>query len=1421
MSWWDAKGFTSLASQALKTAQKKIDKVLDIEEDKATKNESKESVPLKEEGSNSWNSWNSWLPYRSSSGDEKVEVKEDAAESTEASSWSTPWDTQEPQLSLKKSQSASVSAKMDGVLGNSSVLSTLPFKSVSAPRKSVPKRKKADSASKDKTVEDAEQLSVKEFRVDTDTLPLKSTIEDSVNESAESSSVPSDLMLQEANSSKSDEQHGKKCEVERAAADALSNIHEYKNKYETASLTVHDSTDHQSQALLETHIMETPTQNIEDFSGTSIGVNWDKKASPQFSEESFLESGIREGQDEKGVQLEQSNNVHWKETLVLNEVPINREMDVERQDAENRKPVSQEESQEQNIKVETSVIEVVSSTMLEVDALQTSAETRILDSNHEPQTDVSVVAKSREETEETMLIISRDSSKDALESFDMMIPLSDCAPEVCGESSCSNVALVEDMKAVATSITSSSSEAVLLSLSSEEASLTQAEYNFPDVDVFSPQSHSSLVQEEGEEKSPLFDVFSPSSQSSLVQEEDEEKSPPFDSSVVLEKLPAGGPQVDSTTTVSSNDSSEASRLDSSMDTVVDKGQLQTEFEEEICDEADSEQWLGVEHPVSGLLADADSSSPSASFVKCLIEEAMEEGARVEDSSSDNHSEEKSESSKIDSELEKSTHSGLESSDEIETTTSSDIEIISTPTPNGEKNIVDLSPLKFSLQKAASSRSHVLGHQRSDSQSSSSTHSKGDDQLSPERDSDQERHVWQREGKTQHHTGAATGNDDLDNPQHPQRLLKKLAEMAEILQARETKLVQLSRDNNDLLETNSILRSQLQQLEEAREAEMTDLHTLTEEFSRRMGDAERRLQNVLKEKEILKQQLQVAEQQLAKRAGDVKLQDILVEKDEQIAGLMEEGEKLSKQQLQNSNIIKKLRVKEKENETTIATQKKKIDQQADELEHLKNVLDSKDEMEKKQTDAIKLLNSAVQMLEKEKAKLSAEIESANEKIRGFQATLDNSYKEIAELHKSNAAQDSKAQAAALSAEMQVREELKMAMEQEQQRFKHQRDTLIMQIEDLQLSMTRMEKEHNRREELLKQEIADLQMRLQEDESRNQDLTQSVTSATRPLLRQIENLRATHSIQASSWEMVEKNLTDRLSEAQTLLALAQERERAATEKLAEMTSRCVALEATNAQLRHDKAQLLTHQESDRRRIDTLEERKASDIAQLELAKQKLFEEVAALKKDQVFLESQLEIERSRLEAERQRVAVAEEQIRMLERERPRSRGSPSPVSVSRQESMNNSFSEHTSTPIWSLQRSMQDEFETNLTTPPGPKVSVYESLRQSGAAAIMENLQAQLKLREGEIAQLQADIQQLERTRESMARELVSLTNRNEELQEHVLELPILENKYKELDARYNALLQMYGEKEEQVQELKLDLQDVKDMYKSQINALMPK
>ena len=40
----------------------------------------------------------------------------------------------------------------------------------------------------------------------------------------------------------------------------------------------------------------------------------------------------------------------------------------------------------------------------------------------------------------------------------------------------------------------------------------------------------------------------------------------------------------------------------------------------------------------------------------------------------------------------------------------------------------------------------------------------------------------------------------------------------------------------------------------------------------------------------------------------------------------------------------------------------------------------------------------------------------------------------------------------------------------------------------------------------------------------------------------------------------------------------------------------------------------------------------------------------------------------------------------------------------------------------------------------------------------------------------------------------------------------------MDQRYNALLQMYGEKVEEAEELRLDIQDVKDMYKAQVLTL---
>lgn len=46
-----------------------------------------------------------------------------------------------------------------------------------------------------------------------------------------------------------------------------------------------------------------------------------------------------------------------------------------------------------------------------------------------------------------------------------------------------------------------------------------------------------------------------------------------------------------------------------------------------------------------------------------------------------------------------------------------------------------------------------------------------------------------------------------------------------------------------------------------------------------------------------------------------------------------------------------------------------------------------------------------------------------------------------------------------------------------------------------------------------------------------------------------------------------------------------------------------------------------------------------------------------------------------------------------------------------------------------------------------------------------------------------------------------------------------SQFNQLQEQYDAILQMYGEKVEETDELQLDLQDVKDMYRSQIDDLL--
>lgn len=233
-------------------------------------------------------------------------------------------------------------------------------------------------------------------------------------------------------------------------------------------------------------------------------------------------------------------------------------------------------------------------------------------------------------------------------------------------------------------------------------------------------------------------------------------------------------------------------------------------------------------------------------------------------------------------------SGHTSGDELETTTSSDIEIISSPNGDSSSTQSRQSPAKVVLIKGKREEA-------------------ADSYLC-------KINVKKLKGHTRELSEASSISDDSHSSEID-RLLKRISDMTEILESRECKLIDMNRRNADLQEQNNDLRLQLDSVI-SKQLESVDVSQVTEEYTQRLSALEKKFQQAIREKDSLRKQLEQAKQDAATRMSKGELESLINEKDEIIKELREEGEKLSKQQLQHSNIIKKLRAKEKENEVTI-------------------------------------------------------------------------------------------------------------------------------------------------------------------------------------------------------------------------------------------------------------------------------------------------------------------------------------------------------------------------------------------------------------------------------------------------------------------------------------------------------------------------
>ncbi|KAG8237873.1 hypothetical protein J437_LFUL017882, partial [Ladona fulva] len=316
----------------------------------------------------------------------------------------------------------------------------------------------------------------------------------------------------------------------------------------------------------------------------------------------------------------------------------------------------------------------------------------------------------------------------------------------------------------------------------------------------------------------------------------------------------------------------------------------------------------------------------------------------------------------------------------------------------------------------------------------------------------------------------------------------MSEISDILEARESKLIELSRTNVELQEQNMELTRKLKDAEsKSSEREMARI-----EFEGRLATLDRKLQQANSENEMLKTRLKEALEELSHR-GNGELAALLREKEEECRELREEGEKLSKQEMNLTTMIKNLRAAQRNSEKTITNLRQHLEECENEVDRAKKSLGAREGVERAQVEAIHNLKSTLEAREKEMTELQSAIENERKTLKQEKRLLEEEKEHWNEREMS------------LLAEVEIGR---------------------METEKLRDTLTKVQEEHARREEAQRVERQVLERRLVEVEARGEEVGAQASRATRPLLRQLESLQTMSRQREAAWEATERELLGKL-------------------------------------------------------------------------------------------------------------------------------------------------------------------------------------------------------------------------------------------------------------------------------------------------------
>ncbi|KAJ3036630.1 hypothetical protein HDV00_002526 [Rhizophlyctis rosea] len=644
----------------------------------------------------------------------------------------------------------------------------------------------------------------------------------------------------------------------------------------------------------------------------------------------------------------------------------------------------------------------------------------------------------------------------------------------------------------------------------------------------------------------------------------------------------------------------------------------------------------------------------------------------------------------------------------------------------------------------------------------------------------------------------------------------------IISQRERQLMTAMQENAALTDSVNVLKAQLEQLETVRSEESIKVESVIKEFTERLGTMDKQYRAVVKERDSLRQNSTATQGSL--QASLEEKTRLLEQKEMQIEGLMSEGEKLSKTEMKHLQTIKKLRAKETETDAQLKELTANLATASSEISELKERVTRLVETEKKQADTVRNLTELNEQQAKQLIKLEGELAVGKEKQAELQASLDRAWNDLTEARKLQAEANNAAAAERLEKEVKANEELHRQLET----LKSENDSisagLRKEIMDLRSALTRVEDEAGWREDNLRRELATAQQRLRSAESRNDDLQSVAQESTRPYLRQIELLQSQHSAAIKNWEGVERELTVRLHEVEMERQGVLGREKGLVERVNGLVTRISVLESEVGRERQERARVELELETERHHSSELKKQVGELEVKLEGIKgvhSRALEEAKGtyqrMLRQQVQEERDMWEERMRSEERRREVREVEKQKLRLDISRRGSGvgfgGGGGGGGVGERGVLRREGSAGSSESLTGGLRTPSSET--------GGMAAAAASTPTSGLtpAAIIERLHSSVKQLEGQVSSLQTQLQMASQTRDELAEELVRVTNENENMKSEIMKSREEEAGRADLERRYNAALELLGEKTEQVEELQADINDMKQAFRAQVQELL--